>query len=1156
MALVTTDFNINITPGAMPPVVHVSEYDIGRSYTVGLIGENNDTFTIPTGTTATIEGTLNGVVGFSVPATISNNKVAFTLTESMTAYAGKAWCKIKLTLNDEPIQTCAFIIAVDRAGVESETVIGAPGFEEQIKDAVSEEIANLPTTGGQPKPVTSAEEMTDTTTIYLYLGSEDGYEYGYIYVYKDGTWVNTGLYGKGQDGESPEVDVAETAEGVTITVNGNSYTVKNGENGTATDEQVAAWLDAHPEATTTVQDGSITEAKLSESLAGKISSAGYVYDEDGAKYSMAVVDGEIVLTRVYEEFPGKEIVAEFTPEDCVAIDGATGNVRYKLYNRATGEWNGLYFASTDAGGAVQPFFDNSGKVSTKARDMLLANSTGAVSFVFVVNNAAKIGFQNCRYYLGETGFYNFFGTKGWESLGVKLGVKYVNTSGESATFTLSETELETKLSDTAYEAGRWTEKIIAFSFNADGTISVLYDDMEMYKATISDWQSWDWENEFEVSYKSTGIVNYSPLQNHDRVTIVNDAITLQDLADYYNYIKLTKPATGIAAQDAIYMQPGDEVKLYAKASPDRTADTIKAEIADQTVAEYDGERITGLKNGSTTLKLTAGSITKDVQIYVGQQTGETITSERTIAEIAIANPVSELQVGDEWALYAIAKDADAVPYDVADDNIVTMSSSAPDVVVVEFGVLRARAPGTATITVADHTGSISKTMDVTVVAADDLTVPERDTYRVNDRTHNIYNDGTHPQETTAGLQSALDYAAEQNYRKIVFNPGTYLCNADYGVLTIPSGMIVDFNGAEIHLEYGSQAAAGYTFITIDGGIKTALRNLKVYAENAVQTGGSKSDVTLRIKGDSSRVRVENCAFLDSPGFNVSCHYTRTAVVGFKLSNVEAGGINADGTPETEAVSGRFRAKDYIDISKVGATFGLGNMQGYQGYLYMRARLYDIYFYDADKNLISSIKDCVQYQQYDKPDGAAYCKIVFYQADAPTSSDPDYASIAHIYTATQPRFCTFKDCRFERAVMTGLSPQGCIALTLDGCIFADNGSADPYAHIDWEDGRQHMQGHIVRDCSFAQSASKWHCNVEAPGGGRNIVMHGCTVQGGSVSVGSESQNWRMYHNDFRGTTVSLASKGDMVFAGNIVKAAPTTEAPVGGTIHLLDNTITG
>ena len=974
---------------------------------------------------------------------------------------------------------------------------------------------------------------------------------------------------KGADGTSPTVATSKTGKVTTITVTDkdgeHTATINDGADGKdgadATDEQVQAaadaWLNAHPEATTTVQDGSITEAKLSESLAGKISSAGYVYDEDGAKYSMAVVDGEIVLTRVYEAFPGKEIVAEFTPEDCVAIDGATGYVRYKLYNRATGEWNRLYFVSSDYDGWVQPFFDNSGNVSTKARDMLLANSTGAVSFVFVTKPESGIGQGRSDTYLNSTcGLYGFYGTKGWESIAVKLGVKYVNTAGESVTFTLNQTELETKYSETAFGGGRWTEQIVVFSFNSDGTISVLYDDMEMYKATISDWQSWDWGSEFAPVYNSTSILSYGALQNHNRVTIVNDTVTLQDLADYYNYIKLTKPATGIKSQDAIYLQQGDAVKLYAAASPVGTADTIKAKIANQSVAAYDGERIIGLENGSTTLTLTAGSITKDVQIHVGQQTGETITSDRTIAEITIANPVSELQVGDEWALYAIAKDADAVPYDVADDNIVTMTSSAPDVVAVEFGVLRARAPGTATITVADHTGTVTTTMEVTVVAADDFLVPERDTYRVNDRTHNIYNDGTHPQEATVGLQAALDYAAEQNYRKIVFNPGTYLCNADYGVLTIPSGMIVDFNGSEIHLEYGSQAAAGYTFITIDGGAKTVLRNLKVYAENAVQTGGSTNDVTLCIKGGSSRVRVENCAFLDSPGFNVSCHYTRTAAVGFKLSNVEAGGINADGTPETETASGRFRAKDYIGISTIGATFGLGNMQGYQGYLYMRARLYDIYFYDADKNLISSIKDCVQYQQYDKPEGAAYCKIVFYQADAPTSGDPDYASIAHIYTATQPRFCTFKDCRFERAVMTGLSPQGCIALTLDGCIFADNGSADPYAHIDWEDGRQHMQGHIVRDCSFAQSASKWHCNVEAPGGGRNIVMHGCTVQGGSVSVGSESQNWRMYHNDFRETTVSLASKGDMVFAGNIVKAAPTTEAPVGGTIHLLDNTITG
>ena len=148
----------------MPPTVHVSEYDIGRSYNVTLIDENGSAFTIPTGTTATVEGTLNGAVGFTTSATISGNQISFNLTESMTAYAGNAWCKIKLTLNDEPIQTCAFILAVDRAGVEAETVIGASGFEQQIVDAVNDWLDEHG--GGDPEtPVQSVNGKTGVVVL-------------------------------------------------------------------------------------------------------------------------------------------------------------------------------------------------------------------------------------------------------------------------------------------------------------------------------------------------------------------------------------------------------------------------------------------------------------------------------------------------------------------------------------------------------------------------------------------------------------------------------------------------------------------------------------------------------------------------------------------------------------------------------------------------------------------------------------------------------------------------------------------------------------------------------------------------------------------------------------------------------------------------------
>ena len=47
-----------------------------------------------------------------------------------------------------------------------------------------------------------------------------------------------------------------------------------GQIGSASDEQIAAWLEAHPEATTTVQDGAVTTAKL----AGELANAIYSYE--------------------------------------------------------------------------------------------------------------------------------------------------------------------------------------------------------------------------------------------------------------------------------------------------------------------------------------------------------------------------------------------------------------------------------------------------------------------------------------------------------------------------------------------------------------------------------------------------------------------------------------------------------------------------------------------------------------------------------------------------------------------------------------------------------------------------------------------------------------------------------------------------------------
>lgn len=134
MALITKKIMLDITPGAIPQTVNVSQRDTGRRYEITLIDEGG-VFQIPSGTVAKVEGTI-AAYPFSEDAVVSGNTVSFQLKESMTAVSGMAWTKIVLTKGTDEVGTCAFILNVDRAGVEAKTIINAPGFLALLQSAV------------------------------------------------------------------------------------------------------------------------------------------------------------------------------------------------------------------------------------------------------------------------------------------------------------------------------------------------------------------------------------------------------------------------------------------------------------------------------------------------------------------------------------------------------------------------------------------------------------------------------------------------------------------------------------------------------------------------------------------------------------------------------------------------------------------------------------------------------------------------------------------------------------------------------------------------------------------------------------------------------------------------------------------------------------
>lgn len=134
MALVNQDLVLDVVPGPIPPILHLTEYDENMEVVVTL-QRRGQPFQIPTGTTVKIEGTLKGHP-FSEDGTPSGNTVTFMVSKNMTAYSGRAWTKIKLTKDSKPVSTCGFWLDCDRAGVEAGDVIRESGFTEQIAEAV------------------------------------------------------------------------------------------------------------------------------------------------------------------------------------------------------------------------------------------------------------------------------------------------------------------------------------------------------------------------------------------------------------------------------------------------------------------------------------------------------------------------------------------------------------------------------------------------------------------------------------------------------------------------------------------------------------------------------------------------------------------------------------------------------------------------------------------------------------------------------------------------------------------------------------------------------------------------------------------------------------------------------------------------------------
>ena len=138
--MITQVTKLNLVPGGVLPRINVTQYDYGSRALEFIIYNGDQRFTLASGMTARIQGTKPDKFGFDYAATVStaNNKITANLTQQMTACHGDVLTELVILKNGERIGTINFILDVQKAGLNDETVVSDTELPDIIAQATEQ----------------------------------------------------------------------------------------------------------------------------------------------------------------------------------------------------------------------------------------------------------------------------------------------------------------------------------------------------------------------------------------------------------------------------------------------------------------------------------------------------------------------------------------------------------------------------------------------------------------------------------------------------------------------------------------------------------------------------------------------------------------------------------------------------------------------------------------------------------------------------------------------------------------------------------------------------------------------------------------------------------------------------------------------------------
>lgn len=115
--------DLNMTPGGVPQIVKLSQYDKSIPQIEAVLWDGNQGYNIPTEASVFIVGTKQDKTGFEYQCTYSGSTVTIDITEQMTAFAGRVPVEVIVETTTGRKGSANFFLDVEPAALADDTII-------------------------------------------------------------------------------------------------------------------------------------------------------------------------------------------------------------------------------------------------------------------------------------------------------------------------------------------------------------------------------------------------------------------------------------------------------------------------------------------------------------------------------------------------------------------------------------------------------------------------------------------------------------------------------------------------------------------------------------------------------------------------------------------------------------------------------------------------------------------------------------------------------------------------------------------------------------------------------------------------------------------------------------------------------------------------